>query len=333
VHIDRRLLGWGLFLIIVGAIPLLVRGGYLDADLVGEWPSLWPVLLIGWGLGLVLRRTPGELLGSAISVAVLGIMVGGLIATGFGGLPAGGFSAIGCGNGDHGTSFGNRSGTLGESGRVGIEFNCGTLAVKTVDGSDWSIQGTGPDGRGPEIDADIDSVSFAPKDGDFGFFEDGSEWRINLPTTPVLDLGVTLNAGDGTVDLEGATLDSVSVTLNAGSIDFALAGSEALSSVSATVNAGSATFDLPGSVRDVNLTLNAGSIEMCVPEGRHLSVTWSGALGSNNFDDVGLQKVDDQHWITPGVDSQLEGPMTLDVSANAGSFELTLLTPGGSCNA
>jgi hypothetical protein len=84
VHIDRRLLGWGAFLIIVGAIPLLVRGGYLDAGLVDEWPSLWPILLIGWGLGLVLRRTPGELLGSAISVVVLGVMVGGLISTGFG---------------------------------------------------------------------------------------------------------------------------------------------------------------------------------------------------------------------------------------------------------
>ena len=95
MHIDRRLLGWGLFLIIVGAIPLLVRGNYLDADLIQDWPSLWPLLLIGWGLGLVLRRTPGELLGSAISVAVLGVMVGGLIATGFGGFPS--FGA--CGDG------------------------------------------------------------------------------------------------------------------------------------------------------------------------------------------------------------------------------------------
>jgi hypothetical protein len=328
VRIDRRLLGWGLFLIIVGAIPLLVRGGYLDADLVGEWPSLWPVLLIGWGLGLVLRRTPGELLGSAISVAVLGIMVGGLISTGFGGLPAGGFSAIGCGDGDHGTSFGNRPGTLGDSGRVGIEFNCGTLAVNAVDGSDWSIHGTGPDGRGPDVDADVDSVSFTPKDGDFGFFEDGSEWRIDLPRTPTLDLGVTLNAGEGSVDLEGATLDNVSVTLNAGSIDFALAGSKALSSVSATVNAGSATFDLPEGVDDASMTLNAGSIEMCVPAGTAIRISWSGALGSNNFDAAGLDKIDDGHWQTSGLSGA--DALELSVSANAGSFSLDI---GGSCDA
>jgi hypothetical protein len=290
---------------------------------VGEWPSLWPVLLIGWGLGLVLRRTPGELLGSAISVAVLGIMVGGLIATGFGGFPA-----VGCGDANGGSSFGNRSGTLGESGRVGIEFNCGTLAVKTVDGSDWSIQGTGPEGRGPDVDADVDSVAFTPKDGDFGFFEDGSEWRIDLPRTPALDLGVTLNAGDGTVDLEGATLDNVSVTLNAGSIDFALAGSKALSSVSATVNAGSASFALPEGVDDASMTLNAGSIEMCVPSGNPLRVSWSGALGSNNFDAAGLDKIDDGHWQTSGFSGA--DALELSVSANAGSFSLDI---GGSCDA
>lgn len=323
MHIDRRLLGWGLFLIIVGAIPLLVRGGYLDADLVGEWPSLWPVLLIGWGLGLILRRTPGELLGSAISVTVLGIMVGGLIATGFGGFPS-----VGCGDANGGSSFSNRTGTLDENGRVGIEFNCGTLAVRAVDGADWSIHGTGPAGRGPDIDADFDSVSFVPKEGEFGFFEDGSDWQIDLPTAPTLDLGVTLNAGEGTIDLAGATMDNLSVTLNAGSIGFDLAGSEALSSVSATVNAGSATFDLPAGVDDASMTLNAGSIEMCVPAGTELRVSWSGALGSNNFAAAGLEEVDDGHWQTRGFSGA--DALELSVSANAGSFSLDL---GGSCDA
>jgi hypothetical protein len=324
VHIDRRLLGWGLFLIIVGAIPLLVRGGYLDGDLVAEWPNLWPALLIGWGLGLALRRTPGELLGSAISVVVLGVMVGGLISTGFGG-----FASIGCGGGDDGTSFGNRSGTLDENGRVGIEFNCGTLRVTAVNGSDWSVSGTGPDGRGPDIRADFDSVTIEPKDDDFrGFFQDGSEWDVAVPRDPSLDLGITLNAGDGTVDLAGATMERLSLTINAGSIDFSLADTGSLADVSATVNAGSATFDLPGSVENASMTLNAGSIEMCVPAGTQVRVSWSGALGSNNFDAAGLDKIDDGHWQTSGFSGA--DALELSVSANAGSFSLDL---GGSCDA
>lgn len=325
MRIDRRLLGWGLFLIIVGAIPLLVRGGYLDRDVIRDWPSLWPLLLIGWGLGLLLRRTPGELIGSAISVAVLGVMLGGLITTGFGGFRA--FGACGVGSG--GTSFDTRSGTLGESGRVGIEFNCGTLVVGAVDGYEWSVDGTGPDGRGPDIDADVDRVSFVQNDGDLiGFLEAGSDWQIELPRRPTLDLEVTLNAGEGTVDLTGATLDSLDVTLNAGSIGFDLAGTSPPSNVSATVNAGSATLALPDGVDVANVTLNAGSVELCVSSGTALRVSWSGALGSNNFDAAGLDKLDDEHWQSSGFGDG--DALELSVSANAGSFTLNL---GGSCRA
>jgi hypothetical protein len=327
VRIDRQPLGWGLFLIIVGVIPLLVRGGYLDAGLVRDWPSLWPLLLIGWGLSLVLRRTPGELLGSAISVGVLGVMVGGLIATGFGGVPA--FGA--CGDGTGGTSFGNRSGTLSDRGRVNIELTCGTLTVAAVDGSDWSVTGTGPAGRGPDVEADLGRVQITPKDrGVTGFVDAPSAWKINVPRTPVIDLGVTLNAGDGSLDMTGANLDRATLTLNAGSIRLDLAAVAALSSVNGTVNAGSATFDLPGTVTAASLTLNAGSITVCLPAGTPLQIAWSGALGSSNLDALGLAKIDDQHWTTAGLNPALDPYLELDVSANAGSFTLDL---GGSCDA
>jgi hypothetical protein len=98
--------------------------------------------------------------------------------------------------------------------------------------------------------------------------------------------------------------------------------------VSATVNAGSATFDLPTSVESASMTLNAGSIEMCVPSGTPIRVSWSGALGSNNFDAAGLDKIDDGHWQTSGFSGA--DALELSVSANAGSFSLDL---GGSCDA
>ncbi len=325
MRIDRRLLSWGLFLIIVGMIPLLVRSDYLAADVVDDWPSLWPLLLIGWGLGLILRRTPGEWLGSAISVTVLGTMVGGLMATGFGGFPA--FGA--CGDGTAATSFGDRSGTLSDSGRISVEFNCGTLAMRAVDGSDWSVGGKGPDGKGPVIEASAGRVVIKARDEDFrGFIDASSSWEVGVPRAPIVDLGVTLNAGEGTVDMTGANLDAMNMTLNAGSLTFRLAEAAALASVNGTVNAGSATLDLPGSVTDANLTLNAGSMIVCLPAGTPLRVTWNGTLGSNNFDSLGLDKIDDRHWMTDALSSA--AALELDVSANAGSFTLTL---GGSCDA
>jgi len=327
MRIDRRLLGWGVFLIVVGAIPLLVRGGYLDRDAIREWPTLWPLLLIGWGLGLLLRRTPGELLGSAISIVVLGVMLGGLITTGFGALPA--FGA--CGDGTGGTPFDTRSGTFGENGRVGIEVNCGTLAVNAIDGSGWSVAGTGPQGRGPVVEADLGRLRIAPEEPNFsGFIDVASAWGIQLPRAPDLDLGVTLNAGDGTIKLTGANLDGVDMTLNAGSIILDLAGAATLSGVNGTVNAGSAILDLPAGLASANLTLNAGSMTVCLPAGAPLRVAWSGALGSNNLDAVGLARIDDQHWMTAGLNPALGPYLELNVSANAGSFTLNL---GGSCDA
>jgi hypothetical protein len=327
VRIDRRLLGWGLFLVIVGAIPLLIRGGLLDEDLVGDWPSLWPLLLIGWGLGLVLRRTPGELIGSAISVGVLGIMVGGLIATGFGGFPS--FGA--CGDGTGATPFTDRSGSLSGSGRISVEFNCGTLALRAVDGSDWTVGGTGPDGTGPLVQANAGRVVIKAREEDFrGFVDASSSWTVSVPRTPVVDLAVTLNAGEGSIDMTGANLDALNMTLNAGSLTFDMAGAAALASVNGTVNAGSATLDLPGSVKDANLTINAGSAKVCLPAGTPLRITWNGTLGSNNFDSLGLDKIDDRHWTTAGLSSAGDPHLELDASANAGSFTLEL---GGSCDA
>jgi hypothetical protein len=326
VRIDRRLLGWGAFLVIAGAIPLLVRGGYLTEATIRPWPTLWPVLLIGWGLALVLRRTPVETLANALNVIVLGVMAGGLIATGFGGVPA--FGA--CGDGNGGSGFARSSGTLdGSNGRLSIEFNCGSLAVSAVDGAEWAVSGTGPEGRGPEVDADGNEVSISPPERDFMPFADaGSDWRIEVPRTPLLDLGVTLNAGDGNVDLGGANLGGVSVTLNAGSLTMGLGAAASLARLGGTVNAGSATFDLPQGIEDINLTLNAGSITVCLPAETNLAVSWSGALGANNFDEAGLVKTDDQHWMTGG---DPPGPrVELDVSANAGSFTLDL---GGTCDA
>src|SRR5215213_9740478 len=100
MHLDRRLLGWGLFFIIVGAIPLATRAGYLDPELVGRWPSLWPLLLIGFGLGLVLRRTAIDWLGGAVTAVVFGVMGGGLLSSAFAGAPI----STGCGGERAGTA-------------------------------------------------------------------------------------------------------------------------------------------------------------------------------------------------------------------------------------
>ncbi|MFL5680245.1 MAG: LiaF transmembrane domain-containing protein, partial [Chloroflexota bacterium] len=95
MHIDRRLLGWGVFLVLLGGIPLAVRQGLLSAESVARAWTLWPLLLVAIGLGLMLRSTRFQALGTLLTAAIAGVIAGGLLASGF--IP---FGTCGDRNGD-----------------------------------------------------------------------------------------------------------------------------------------------------------------------------------------------------------------------------------------
>ena len=326
MRVDRRLLGWGLFFILVGAIPLATRAGALDPEVVGRWPTLWPLLLIGWGIGLLLRGTPIDWFGGAITAVVFGLMGGGLLASGFAGAPI----ATGCGGQGPGTAFATQSGTIAGTGRLDVELGCGSLTMRPAPGSTWSISGTETGGEAPEIDVDGTEVDIEA--GGRGWFFGGAgrtDWTVEVPTEPQLGLGLTISAGEGSIDLANANLGSVNLTVNAGSARVLLGGVRALGNVNATVNAGSAVVGLPPGGRSVNMTVNTGSLTMCLAPGTPMRVAWGGALGSNDLDAAGLTKVDSNTWESPGL-NRASPFIDLRVSANAGSFRLDL---DGSCDA
>jgi hypothetical protein len=325
MHIDRRLLGWGVFFVLTGAIPLAVRGGYLDEAQVSSWFLLWPLLLVGWGLGLLLRRTPIDWIGGAMAAVVLGLMAGGALASGFGGVRFGG----GCGDDRQGSTFATQSGALPGGGQLNVEFNCGTVAIAAIDGDTWSVAGTDTDGRGPRVETSGTTVSIGTPNT--GFFPEvgRSTWTVGIPRSSPVALGMTLNAGDGSADLAGARVMSTSLTVNAGSFRLDLANAAEAGDVNATVNAGEGVVSLPAGDRSANLSLNAGDLEVCLPAGSAVRVRWSGALGSNDLDQSGLTEIDDDTWVTQGF-TETAPHLELRVSANAGSFNLTI---GGPCDA
>ena len=325
MRVDRRLLGWGLFFILVGAIPLATRAGVLDPELVGRWPTLWPLLLIGWGIGLLLRGSPIDWVGGGISAVVFGIMGGGLLASGFAGAPI----STGCGGQAPGTAFATRSGTIASPGRLNIELSCGRLTVQPTSGSSWSISGTESDGEAPEIDIDGSEVDIEAGGGGSFFDSAGrTDWTVSVPTDPQLELGITINAGEGSIAPAG-NVQSVNLTVNAGSALLELTHTTALGDVTATVNAGSATIALPHGGRSAGLSLNAGTLTVCLAPGAPMRVTWGGALGSNDLESAGLTRVDSNTWESPGLNTS-SPYLDLRVSANAGSFRLD---QDGTCDA
>lgn len=325
MELDRRLVGWGLIFILIGAVPLAVNAGWLDSGTVSRWVELWPLVIVAIGVSIVLSRTPAAWIGTLAVALVVGTMVGGLVATGFHGFPA-----IGACGGGTAQPFPAQSGTLGSAGRINVEFDCGKLAVSSAPGSSWQLSGNDGNGTPPEVDTSGTGVVIRSPYGPGPLFNRGKvAWNLSVPQGPSLDLGLTLNAGEGTVDLTGASVASFNVTVNAGSLDATLGSTATSNAVNLTVNAGSATLGTGATSGDMNLSLNAGSLDVCIPGGSAARVTWHGTLASHDLDGLGLVKVDDHTWTTQAFSAGAPH-FELDVNANAGSFSLKL---GGNCGA
>jgi hypothetical protein len=321
MRIDRRLLQWGAFLIVLGAIPLAIEQGWIPDDL--PWWQLWPVLLIGLGIGILLRRTSFGVLGGLVTAVTLAAMIGGTIASGFsGGFPAVGFS---CAGGSTGDPFASQTGTLSSGGtaRVRLELDCGDLTVDTATGTGWTVAGTSDGGRVPDIASSADELEVTSPDVGTSFFRDRSSWQVTLPSDPTLDIDASLNAGAGRFLLGTARLDGLRLAVNAGSGFIDLASTGATERLTVDVNAGSASIVLPPRSMSGTLSVNAGSIEFCAD----LSavgirvVTGDNITAGDNFDDAGLDEVSENVWESPGYGSAAER-IELAASANAGSLNL-----------
>jgi hypothetical protein len=319
MRIDTRFLNWGVFFIIAGAIPLAVNQGAIDASTVAGWWRLWPLIIIGWGVGLLLRRTSLDFLGGLLIAAVFGVMVGGIFGAGTS-LHLG---DIACGDGTKGgTAFPARNGSFASGGRVDLEFRCGQLDVATGTGTGWSVSGTSHDGAAPTVDASGDRLSVRARDRGVSFFpfgDTGESWQVTVPPS-TSELSVTMNAGAGHLVLAGSSTTDLSSTVNAGDLKIDLSGTP-LRSISMTVNAGAGTIDLPAADVNGSFTVNAGSIAFCVPQGVGLRLTTGDNItGGNNFADRGLTKSGNTwqsaDWATAA------NRISLSTTANLGSMTL-----------
>jgi cell wall-active antibiotic response 4TMS protein YvqF len=314
---NRNLVGWGLFFIVFGVVLLGVRQGWISTELAGRAWQIWPLLLVGAGLSLLLSGRPGAWLGGLVAAVCLGVIAGGLVSTGVG------LSLAGCGSDDPGTPFEHLSGELPAEARVSIDFDCGELTLRAVPGTTWGIDGQSTDGKPPTIDRASTGFAIEPMNGNGIFGLSGKRVRLDvtLPADPTIGLDVTLNAGEGRLTLAGAHLDVTDVTVNAGSLRLDLRDVEAVRTLDGTVNAGSAVVWLPDRSLTGNITVNAGSLSICAPEDVGLRLAaGSNPLSSNDFEEQGLVRSGDW-WETPGF-ATAEIRIQLGVTANAGSMSL-----------
>jgi hypothetical protein len=325
VHVDRGFFNWGLFLIAVGAVPIAVRAELVPSGV--RWWELWPLLLVGWGVGLILGRTAFALLGGALVAIAIGLIVGGILSStdGIRGFASG--IGGGCGSGS-GSAFEARTGSFAaDPATVELDPGCGTLDV-SVGGTGWQISGTSADGTAPEIDASAGGLRVRSAGRGFDLFDSraGAAWQVRLPENQAIDLSIGASAGTARLALANSTLRRASISVNAGTTRADFTGA-ALERLDVTANAGDARLTLPASTLSGSLTANAGSIAICVPDGTGLRVSMGDAfLAGNNFEEHGLARDGDQ-WTSPGY-AGATAKIDLSATANAGSITLN---PDGGC--
>jgi LiaF transmembrane domain len=314
MRIRRGLLFWGLFLILLGAIPLLARAGVIPEDTFADIWRWWPLLLIGLGIALLLGRSQAGLIGTAIVAIVLGVLGGSALASNN--------TWIGnitdcAGAGGQTTPF-DGNGSLRDGASATIELDCGSLDLSAVPGAAWQVHA---DYRGAEPRADDGagnlSVRTPPNSG-----AHRQDWTISLGTDALRDLDLKINAASSSVVLAGSDLSSLEADMNAG--DMLLDGSGAtISRIDASVNAGRLRVTLEGPSSG-DLSMNAGAIELCVPADAQLQLEVKDQLTfATNLASRGMVK-DGDTWTKSGTG----GLIDLSVEGNAASFTLD---PEGGC--
>lgn len=314
MRIRRGLLFWGLFLIPLGAVPLLVRAGVLPGDLFTDIWRWWPLLLIGLGVALLLGRSQAGLVGTAIIAIVLGTLGGAALSSGniwVGGLtecagPGGEMSQL------------DRDGTLSGGAQASFDLDCGSIDVTVQPGSAWSLDAAYR-GAEPQVSDVGGNLAVRTPEGS-GVHR--QEWTVALGADSLRDLDFDINAAASSAILTGADLDQLTADMNAG--DLLIDGSGAtIDRLDASVNAGRLRVTLEGPTSG-DLSVNAGAIELCVPPDAQLRLDVPEQFTfATNLDGRGLSE-DDDTWTRPGTGALID----LSVEGNAASFTLD---PEGGC--
>lgn len=319
--VNRKLLYWGVFLVVLGGVLLAGQSPNLDVDLVAQALRLWPIVIIALGVGLLVRRTAFALPGGLVAAAMPGLLLGGIVV-------AAPTMAHACNIAESADTV-TRQGDFSGHATVDLRLDCGDLAVTTAPGTRWEIQTASGTGVAPDIDASPTSLAIASVtlDGRHRF-----PWRepfisetyaIRLPTGTSLDLSAEVNAGRGRLDLAGARLGNLDLQVNAGELRVDLSGAT-LEALSFEANAASASVLLPAGEFRATFDVNGADLNICAPLDLGIRLRDDVVLGSRHY--PGLIR-SGAGWETPGY---LTAPNHADVtvSVNVGSVSLN---PEGGC--
>ena len=318
MRVDRGRLNWGVFFVVLGAVPLAYHQGIVSSSAVGEAWRLWPLILVGIGLGFVLSRTPAAFVGGLLVAASFGLVLGGVVTIG---------PNVGCGGGGNNSASITQDGAFQGAASVNLHLQCGTATITTSSDDRWHVTASNDRGRAARISSGFGSLNI-DSNQDSGWWVDRGkdDWQIALPRSSQGNLSSTLDAGDARFGLAQANLSSASFNLNLGSVHVDLTGAN-VGSLTVSTNLGSAWVELSGASDMVgDLKTNLGSLDVCAPAELGLQVTTTESLSSSNFGALGMVH-NGNTWQTTNY-STAAHKANLTVNTSLGSLKLH---PAGGC--
>ena len=216
-------------------------------------------------------------------------------------------------------------GTFDGPATVSVRTGCGSLNVTTAQGNGWQLDAGNTSGRTPKVDASSRSLAVDGTSHDGDVFDAGRDaWSLALPTSELEDLSIVVFLGHAQVDLPGARIGRLAMTVNAAQIDID-ATAASVTEIAAVINIGSLSIRLPSDSDLVgSLRLGAGELRICAPPGLGLRITSSGTAERVRVD--GVQQHGSE-WQSPDYASATHRA-DLRVSANFGAVEID---PIGGC--
>jgi hypothetical protein len=318
MRIHRGLLFWGLFLIPLGAFPLLDRANAIDLAGIGQAWRFWPLILVAVGLAILLGRSRASIVATVILALVLGSIAGVTLATGPGWIA----SAVDCGAERPTDAQLDRNGTFTEPAEVNLDLRCGSVDVTTGAGSAWTVHAAYA-GATPSVDSSSSKLEVDVPDNAGA---QRQHWTVTAPVDLTGAIEVKANAGMARLQLDGANLARVDAEMNAG--DLLIDGGAArIGRLDVQMNAGRARITLDDAVALTGqLSMNAGALELCVPAGSELRLRTNDQVTFvNNLGQRGLIKQGDV-WRRAGT----AGSPAIELSIEGNAASLTL-DPDGGC--
>lgn len=297
---------------------------------------LWPILLIGWGLNLILRQVTqplGALFSAGISLATVVLFAYVLLFAES--LPFLGDLSTPTAEVQRNVPIQHPLGRL-ETADVDIELGSVSAELYALSDNDLLIDGTistvgevvfdvAEDGTDAQVELDTRSFDlWFLNPSNWAALTDDDGWRLGLNDTVLYDLHLDMASGSARLDLSDLQLSALVLDGASGSMQLTLPPGAYSADVDGA--SGSMVIRLPAS-GDLELAVDAasGSVVLVVPDALAAQVTVDRATGSFSVDSrwsLFNEDGDREVWRTDGyVDADEKATITIDGAS--GSIRVT----------